>query len=144
MNTKVSIRGHGGSIDLIVLRRENPGAQDPAETDWLRCRVDLTLGTYAAGTDISLTGDELVTFLDEVRTVHRALRGQASLEALERALTLRITLRPTGGQVQGALLVTESPRLQWEFEFSTDQTFLSEALPEMSALAEIYRTKGLA
>ncbi|MGC1381286.1 MAG: DUF6228 family protein [Candidatus Baltobacteraceae bacterium] len=108
----------------------------PAE-DWHRFRVDAEAPGFQAKFECETFLRPLKIFADEIRSVHKALSGAASLTSTDRRLNVEASIDRLGHVVwKVALESTDHPSPRLTFNIEQDQTFLLNVAAKIEGMLE--------
>ncbi|HEX2535391.1 MAG TPA: hypothetical protein VHK69_16715 [Chitinophagaceae bacterium] len=144
MNTSehlFTLKGDNGLLQLKIAEVEGfPHTTSCFGGYDTRSVLQLTAGIFSVQSSLYLSTGALYRFLQELEKSHRTLSGQAHLNSDEGDLQLTLTF-DRQGHVMVAGTFTENNGLcsnELRFELSTDQTFISETLHGLRAIAAAF------
>ena len=129
----------GQHLTITVLRRENPGASDYNDANWLVVSVDICAGSFRGRFDATFVAYEFDPFKKQLEALQQTLKGIAEFETLEGQLSIKIE-----GDGHGHLTMTcvalDAPGIgnSLKFALNLDQTYLPAIVRELSQLMLAY------
>ncbi|HEV2315563.1 MAG TPA: hypothetical protein VGR94_09680 [Candidatus Acidoferrales bacterium] len=121
MSLSDEIRIGGDTTEFVSIRRLS--RNDPEE--WFQTEIEVQCDGWRGKARASFMRGELTHFAEEIEVLHRKLRGEAILHAVEAPLELSLV-----GDGKGHIEVIGTARNNWssgtklEFSLHIDQTFL--------------------
>jgi len=134
---KLNFKDQGGTtiFYLNVIGQEANG-------DWLIAMVNFSNKGFSASFKISLMLHDLYTFLDQLKSFQKLLKGNAALSNIEDNLNVTLSTDGIGHiAINGILQHTYNPDLKLFFEINSDQTFLPDLISECTKILEHYHPK---
>lgn len=102
---------------------------------WFRAQIRIVCDGMSGTTDAYLQPGELAKFAEEVRKLHRNLVGPAKLSPLEPNIVVEMIGDGRGHiRVKGSAQNDFSRKTSLNFEFTIDQTYLSEIAETLEKL----------
>lgn len=100
--------------------------------DWVPVRVKIHVGAFSGKFDATFLASDMVKFRDELRSLHRDLKGAATFETLEDQMLLRIGVDKLGHiSIKGEVRDEAGMGNKLIFEMGFDQTFLTHTIQEL-------------
>jgi hypothetical protein len=106
---------------LVIIGRE-------ASEEWLIAETAFHLNGFNAEFGFSLMLGDLVSFFQELRVLHRDLKGVAHLTTIEDNVNLTFSIDESGQVDVKGILRDSSYTIETTFLMETDQTYLTEIL----------------
>jgi hypothetical protein len=116
-------------LSLWATAREFEQSDDFWDGNWLKVRARVEApGSYVETVGPWVRSDELARFSDQLTTLVRDLKGTAELDCIEPMLSAKVEIG-VRGEVTVTVEITPDHLTQrhW-FEFSIDQSYLTETL----------------
>jgi hypothetical protein len=125
-STEIVIGNRGA--DYVLIR-----VFEPRLDGWRRADIELRCDGLTGNLKWSLMKGELSRLAEEIRRLHRDLRGTATLEPLEPNIGLTFTGDGKGHiGVRGIARNNFVSRTELRFDFTIDQTYLKEIANSLS------------
>jgi hypothetical protein len=113
------------------------------DSNWLNVTARMEAnGARVEATGPFLRNTEILSFLQELRTLHQTLKGSAELQTLEPELDLRFQGDGIGGIGVLIKLTPDHLNQTHTFEFGIDQTYLNSVIASCEAILESYPVRG--
>jgi len=142
MPLAVTIGGADSRIEILVLGYENDVASHLSDANWLSCTVKLAVGRLAAKYAASFSTHDFLRLRDQLATTLTKFEGSAAFETDEEALGFRVELGKRGeATIFGTAKLVDQARVRVEFCFPSDQTFLHQALIELTTVCRAFPPK---
>jgi hypothetical protein len=127
VETRIVLAGERGcSVSIEVLADEGE--------EFLSCRVSIVVQGFTADYRASFDANGFQRFHRELAECYRTLNGTASFRTMEGMLELDVEMTRTGGAVVRGVARSHDPRVEFEFEFGSDQTILGPVCRELLEL----------
>lgn len=126
-------------IQVLVYGYERASVGDYHDDNWLSVEVQIDAGALTGRFQAAFLTEELVYFLEELRSLHSTLRGKASFTTMEEQLSLE--LEGNGlGHISLLGKTSDQPGIgnQLQFQLSLDQTQLQASLRSLEAVVNAY------
>lgn len=126
-------------IQILVYGYERAPVGDYHDDNWLSVEVKVNAGAFNGKFQAAFLTEEIVSFLEELRILHSALRGKANFTTMEEQLSL--TLEGNGlGHISLLGKTSDQPGIgnQLQFHLSLDQTQLQASLHSLEAVVNEY------
>ncbi len=140
-----SLKAEAGTVVRVaVLGYAYPNFVDYWDGNWLNARVCAKTEGFVADYPLFVRAEEVARFLEQLRSLHRHLRGKAEFVMLEGQLRLSLEAADTLGHVQ-VETVAQHPSgtgAKLRFGFGTDQTFLAPLIGELADVAAAFPVRG--
>lgn len=138
------IAGSGGELlKVTVTGYTHPDTVDYWDGNWLSCHLNLWLNGFRADFPFDLRIDEMERFLKQLEQLHTSLKGNAALDSMEGILKLNVSGGKTGRLAwEGKLVYPSGTGAVLEFEYESDQTYLSRLIQELKAILKRYPVRG--
>src|SRR5262245_39617746 len=141
---EVTIRGDRGDfLRIVILGRSYVGATDYWDGNWVRVAFELKTGGFSGSISGDLRAEELVSFLEQFKSVQQSLHGTAEFETMEGWLSIRA--RGNGrGHIEFRCKICDEPGIgnTLDCTLRTDQTFTRTALADLEAAVKEFPVIG--
>lgn len=129
---------------FFVLGYERPYSGEFYDDNWLKARVEITVGSFSGSFDLSLTTQDFVSFLRQLDRLYQTLKGEAKFQTMESQMEFLLVCNARGGiEVSGYAIDRASDGNRLEFQFCIDQSYLVSTLRELREItAEFPIRKG--
>jgi len=130
-----------GQLTIQVLSR----APDPDYWDgnWLVCSIVIEAGGFRGCFNVTLRTDELDSFYGELKTLYDSLVGEATFNAMEEQLHLRLRGDGRGHiSVEGVARDGAGTGNELRFALELDQTHLFSTMVQLSELLNRFPVRG--
>jgi hypothetical protein len=144
MTVAANLAGHGCRLTVCAEEYEFPSISDGPDANWINGEVQLILGAsgeFSATLSVCLRTEELASFAAQLRELHDAPEGEATLRHLESEVGATIRLEAGAGTMSvfvrahtGALLSAE--------DLPTDRSFIRDAAAEFEQLSGAFPVRG--
>jgi hypothetical protein len=125
--------GHPPNGVLIrVVERMHPDARDYWDGNWLVSPIEVRAGGFTASVLAGLRVEELMSFREQVQRLLLGDADTARLASMEEWLSLTVRRRGEALDVRG--VITDSPGLGSQLEFSIEGLMLSDLSPLIEEL----------
>jgi hypothetical protein len=142
-------RHHEDHIEIRVMRRSHPHADDYWDGNWVDSEIQVDIRPWRATYPAQLRTDEFLRFRDQLGEMYDGARKEASFEPMEPWLGLTLELDPLGHvAVNGAAgpegfgKIFGQVRLEFLLTGVMDQTDLPPLINDLDELALEFPTKG--
>lgn len=126
-------------IEVTVHGYERAPVGDFHDDNWLSVEVAVKAGAFSGRYQAAFLTEELVLFLEQLQTLHSALRGRATFATMEEQLS--ISLEGDGlGHITLIGAASDQPGIgnELRFQLSLDQTQLQASLQSLEAVVNAY------
>lgn len=139
MTSNVSIRGEGASIAIEIAGYERPSAEDVYDANWLKCRIEVRVGSFSGLYPASLTTDYIQELSEQLRACLDGPPAEATITSEEGGLDLTIKIDVRGSvSVTGIARPLGPPEAQLRFGFESSMTYLKQTARELAQALEQY------
>jgi len=130
-------------LKVEVRRRELPAHEDYWDGNWLSCEIRVAVGGFKGRVDAALRAEEFNLFLEQVRQLHKSLKGRADFTTLEG--WLRIELTGDGrGHMTATCELLDQPGIgnSLKFKIELDQTYLPSVVAGLESIIASYPVRN--
>jgi hypothetical protein len=122
----------GDRLSFFVLDYESPCSGELYDANWLKSRVEISVGSFSGSFGLSLMTGDFVSFLKQLDSLYQTLEGEAKFETMEGQIGFSLVGNGRGGiEVSGYAVDRAGVGNRLEFKFSIDQTYLFSTVREV-------------
>lgn len=135
--SKVGFQISGDNGALIEIWTEE-SADIVRTDDFIPVSVSANIEHFSAQISPSIWPQDLVEFKTQIESIYANVSGEAELKTIEDQIYIKISLSTLGtgdvaGYVQG-----DDRRLELNFQFGTDQSYLPSLIKDMTRMIEAF------
>lgn len=139
----ILIEGGGCFVSVVVEGYEREVAEEFSDANWLKCTIKLGIGAFSAKFYATMTTQDFVEFQSDLSKSIKNLSGIATFRTDEEWLSLDIEMNARGAaHVRGAAQVHGLPKAKLNFEFETDQSYLSQTCLQLGKVVQTFPVRG--
>lgn len=103
--------GHGGPkfLEVRVIRRSHPGANDTDDADWVEARVLASAGGFRADYDADLLSGDFPRYRRDLLRLSGDLAREARFETVENGIDIKIVHMDDAGHMMATCEITDQP-----------------------------------
>ncbi|WP_270182274.1 WapI family immunity protein [Alkalihalobacillus sp. CinArs1] len=135
--------GDKSKIAIEVLGRKYPDSTDYWDGNWIDSYVLLKIPGYSAKFRANVRTNELLSFLEELKTMNETLKGKAVLENMEDFILLEGRMDALGNVMwSGETCYPMGTGAILNFTFESDQSYLTKLIEELIVVVDKFPVIG--
>lgn len=133
------IKNEDNLVKINVLSRPYLESDNYWDINWLICGIYIKIPGFIADFSTYIRTDELKNFYDELKKMHKDLKGTANLSTMESGIFIKSEINKLG-RIEWTVETQypEGTGAELSFEFENDQSYLYETLRNLKGIIEEY------
>lgn len=130
-------------VEIEVISRRYPDTTNYWDINWIDSKINVDIPGYVVEFHASLRTDELSDFLNELQLLNKNLKGNATLNNLDKYIHFECEMDRLGKMKwSGETCYPAGFGAVLNFEFNSDQSYLERLIKELEAVLSVFPIIG--